>query len=253
MMNGTEMPNKMERFTQQAQRVLSLAETEAEKRHHPHIEPEHLLTALMREGGGVAGHTLHALGIELGRLEALVDELKPAAAQAPGATLDVSPHTKHVLELAVDEARRMGHHYIGTEHLLLGLVRQAENTVIEILNRFDVTPELVRRQTRKVMQESPTQTSQSAPVQVNPSQPAQIRTAKNPTFQVNVIDTPTGNIKFTLTLPFEEIEAIVDAVCQLIDNGHTGKVKVDDPDHGQRIEIVIKSDEEATAGDNDAK
>ena len=72
-------------------------------------------------------------------------------------TLDLSPGTKRVLELAVDEARRMGHQFIGTEHVLLGLVRQSEGVAIEILKHLGVSPEEVRRQTRKVLQEAPPQ------------------------------------------------------------------------------------------------
>jgi ATP-dependent Clp protease ATP-binding subunit ClpC len=75
--------------------------------------------------------------------------------------LDLSPGTKKVLELAVDEARRMGHHYIGTEHLLLGLVRQSEGVAIDVLKRLGVSPEEVRRQTRRVLQESPVQSNQT--------------------------------------------------------------------------------------------
>jgi ATP-dependent Clp protease ATP-binding subunit ClpC len=155
------VPNKMERFTQRARRVLSLAQEEAEKLQHNYIGTEHLLLGLMREEGGVAGRVLRDLGLEQGRVEELVERLTRASTRTTPVQLDLSPGTKKVLELAVDEARRMGHHYIGTEHLLLGLVRQSEGVAIDVLKRLGVSPEEVRRQTRRVLQESPLQSSQS--------------------------------------------------------------------------------------------
>ncbi len=157
------MPNKMERFTQRARRVLSLAQEEAERLQHNYIGTEHLLLGLMREEGGVAGRVLRDLGLEQRRVEELVERLTRATTRTPSSQLDLSPGTKRVLELAVDEARRMGHHYIGTEHLLLGLVRQSEGVAIDVLKRLGVSPEEVRRQTRRVLQESPMQPNQPNP------------------------------------------------------------------------------------------
>ena len=154
------MPNKMERFTQRARRVLSLAQEEAERFRHSTIGTEHLLLGLMREEGGVAGRVLRDLGLEQRRIEELVERLTRASSRSGGGQVDLSPGTKRVLELAVDEARRLGHHYIGTEHLLLGLVRQTEGVAIEVLKRLGVSPEEVRRQTRRVLQESPLQPRQ---------------------------------------------------------------------------------------------
>ncbi|MBC7870438.1 MAG: ATP-dependent Clp protease ATP-binding subunit [Chitinophagaceae bacterium] len=151
------MSNKMERFTQRARRVLSLAQEEAERRQHNYIGTEHLLLGLMREEGGVAGRVLRDLGLEQSRVEDLVERLTRASTRTTPIQLDLSPGTRKVLELAVDEARRMGHHYIGTEHLLLGLVRQSEGVAIDVLKRLGVSPEEVRRQTRRVLQESPMQ------------------------------------------------------------------------------------------------
>jgi len=150
----------MERFTQRARRVLSLAQEEAERFRHNTIGTEHLLMGLMREEGGVAGRVLRDLGLEQRRIEELVERLTRAGARSGGGQIDLSPGTKRVLELAVDEARRLGHHYIGTEHLLLGLVRQTEGVAIEVLKRLGVSPEEVRRQTRRVLQESPLQARQ---------------------------------------------------------------------------------------------
>ncbi len=153
------MPNKMERFTQRARRVLGLAQEEAERLQHSQIGTEHLLLGLMREEGGVAGRVLRELGLNLRSVEELVVRLADEQPSTSSGQLDLSPGTKKVLELAVDEARRMGHHYIGTEHLLLGLVRQQEGKAIEILRRLSVSPEEIRRQTRRVLQESPMQST----------------------------------------------------------------------------------------------
>jgi ATP-dependent Clp protease ATP-binding subunit ClpC len=154
------VPNKMERFTQRARRVLSLAQEEAERLQHNYIGTEHLLLGLIREEGGVAGRVLRELGLEQRRVEELVERMTRATTRSTGSQPELSPGTKRVLELAVDEARRMGHHYIGTEHLLLGLMRQTEGVAIDILKRLGVSPEEVRRQTRRVLQESPVQSNQ---------------------------------------------------------------------------------------------
>jgi ATP-dependent Clp protease ATP-binding subunit ClpC len=151
------MSNKMERFTQRARRVLSLAQEEAERMQHPHIGTEHLLLGLMREEGGVAGRVLRELGLRQSQVEQLVEKYT-SGNKRPGVTrMDLSPATKKVLELAVDEARRMGHHYIGTEHLLLGLVRHPEGVAMDVLKELRISPDEIRRQTRRVLQENPLQ------------------------------------------------------------------------------------------------
>jgi ATP-dependent Clp protease ATP-binding subunit ClpC len=167
----------MERFTQRARRVLSLAQEEAERLQHGQIGTEHLLLGLMREEGGVAGRVLRDLGLDPRRVEELVVRLTDSGERRSAASLELSIGTKKVLELAVDEARRMGHHYIGTEHLLLGLVRQQDGVAIEVLRRLGVSPEEVRRQTRRVLQESPMQTSNPA---TNPDRPGRQKADKTP-------------------------------------------------------------------------
>ncbi|GAB4551737.1 MAG: ATP-dependent Clp protease ATP-binding subunit [Anaerolineae bacterium] len=151
------MPDKMERFTQRARRVFSLAQEEAERLQHSYIGTEHLLLGLMREEGGVASRVLRDLGVEQRKVEELVERMTRAGTRPPNARLDLSPGTRKVLELAVEEARRMGHHYIGTEHLLLGLVRQEEGVAIEVLKKLGIKPDDIRKQTRRVLQESPVQ------------------------------------------------------------------------------------------------
>ncbi|MBI1256053.1 MAG: AAA domain-containing protein [Chloroflexi bacterium] len=174
------MPNKMERFTQRARRVLSLAQEEAERLQHNYIGTEHLLLGLIREEGGVAGRVLRELGLEQRRVEELVERMTRASTRTSTVQPELSPGTKRVLELAVDEARRMGHHYIGTEHLLLGLVRLTEGVAIDILKRLGVSPEEVRRQTRRVLQESPVQNPQPNQEEPRPRRPGREGGGKTP-------------------------------------------------------------------------
>jgi len=143
----------MERFTQRARRVLSLAHQEAERMRHNHIGTEHLLLGLIREEGGVAGRVLRELGLEADRVQEIVEQLT-GVGQYRGGKLDLSPGTQQVLEFAVEEARRLGHHYIGTEHILLGLVRHGEGIAMDVLRKLGVSSEQIRRQTRRVLQES---------------------------------------------------------------------------------------------------
>jgi ATP-dependent Clp protease ATP-binding subunit ClpC len=142
----------MERFTQRARRVLSIAHQEAERSRQSQIGTEHLLLGLVQEEGGVAGRVLREMGLDVDRVREMVTRLSGEGRGAPE-KIELAPETQQVLELAIEEARRLGHHYIGTEHLLLGLVR-SEGTAMEVLRRLGVTPDDIRRQTRRVLQES---------------------------------------------------------------------------------------------------
>jgi ATP-dependent Clp protease ATP-binding subunit ClpC len=179
----------MERFTQRARRVLSLAQEEAERLQHNYIGTEHLLLGLIREEGGVAGRVLRELGLEQRRVDELVERMTRATPRTVGVAPELSPGTKRVLELAVDEARRMGHHYIGTEHLLLGLVRLTEGVAIDILKRLGVSPDEVRRQTRRVLQENPVQSPQPEAAQETTARPARRPTERSKTPQVDQLAT----------------------------------------------------------------
>jgi len=167
--------NKMERFTQRARRVLSLAQEEAERMQHSYIGTEHLLLGLIREEGGVAGRVLRELGLSPRRVEDLVERMTSSNRRSGPVRMDLSPSTKKVLELAVDEARRMGHHYIGTEHLLLGLVRQTDGVAIEVLKRLNINPEDIRRQTRRMLQENPGQSGNRENTEAAPAGPPPTR------------------------------------------------------------------------------
>jgi ATP-dependent Clp protease ATP-binding subunit ClpC len=147
--------DKMERFTQRARRVLSLAHEEAERLHHNYIGTEHLLLGLIREEGGVAGRVLRELGLDPARVKEMVERLT-GRGRHTGGRIELAPATEKVLQDAIDQARGMGHHYIGTEHILLGLVNQSEGVGLDVLKHLGITPEQVRRQTKRILQESPT-------------------------------------------------------------------------------------------------
>jgi ATP-dependent Clp protease ATP-binding subunit ClpC len=142
----------MERFTQRARRVLSLAHQEAERSHQENIGTEHLLLGLIEEDGGVAGRVLRELGLESSRVREMVGRVSMEG-NAVNARLELAGDTQQVLEYAIDEAAHLGHHYIGTEHILLGLVR-VEGPAMEVLRRLGVTADQIRRQTRRVLNET---------------------------------------------------------------------------------------------------
>ncbi|MCS7062163.1 MAG: ATP-dependent Clp protease ATP-binding subunit [Anaerolineae bacterium] len=150
------MADKLQRFTQRARRVLTLAQEEAERLAHNYIGTEHLLLGLVKEENGVAGRVLRDLGAKPDRVTEMVERMTGAGRRSSGGKLDLTPRTKQVIEFAVDEARKLGHSYIGTEHLLLGLIRQGDGVAIDVLRQLGLTPDRIRRETlRAVQQEQP--------------------------------------------------------------------------------------------------
>ncbi len=145
----------MEKFTKKARRVLILAQEEARRLNHNYIGTEHLLLGLVRERDSVASEVLRDLGLEPQLVQKAVERNIGHGRWAYSGELKLSPRTKRVIELAVDEARRLGHNYIGTEHLLLGLMREGEGMAVDILRSLGISPEEVRRRTQKVLMQSP--------------------------------------------------------------------------------------------------
>jgi ATP-dependent Clp protease ATP-binding subunit ClpC len=170
----------MERFTQRARRVLSLAHQEAERARQNSIGTEHLLLGLMDEEGGVAGRVLRELGMTPDRVREVVARVSGTPTTFDPDRIELAPETQQVLEFAVEEARRLGHHYIGTEHILLGLVR-VEAVAMEVLRRLGVTPDQIRRQTRRVLNESASSSpTPAAPTQGGRNAPASANNPKTP-------------------------------------------------------------------------
>jgi ATP-dependent Clp protease ATP-binding subunit ClpC len=149
-----------ERFTERARRALRLAQEEAERLRHNYIGTEHVLLGLVREGEGVAAQVLTSLGVDLQRVREAVEYTIGTGDQTSAGEMSLTPRAKKVLEFAVDEARRLHHHYIGTEHLLLGLVREREGIAAGVLERLNVSLERVRNETMRAMSQSPIYTPQ---------------------------------------------------------------------------------------------
>jgi ATP-dependent Clp protease ATP-binding subunit ClpC len=146
--------DRFDKFSQRARAVLALAQEEAQRFNHNYIGTEHLLLGLVREGDGVAAKVLNNLGVELNKVRNAIEFIIGRGDRAPVGEIGLTPRARKVIELAVDEARRLGHHYIGTEHLLLGLVREGEGIAAGVLESLGVNLEKVRQQTITVLSQS---------------------------------------------------------------------------------------------------
>ncbi len=154
------MSDKLDRFTKRARRVLTLAQEEALRLNHNYIGTEHLLLGLVREENGVAVKVLRELGVEPNQVIRAVERTVGRGERAPFGKPTLAPRTKRVIELAVDEARLMGHHYIGTEHLLLGLVREGEGIAVNVLRNLGVDLDGVRQQAARNILQSQSQSKE---------------------------------------------------------------------------------------------
>jgi ATP-dependent Clp protease ATP-binding subunit ClpC len=153
------MADRFDKFTERARRVLTLAQEEAQRFNHNYIGTEHLLLGLVREGDGVAAKVLSNLGVELTKVRSAVEFIIGRGDRATTGEIGLTPRAKKVIELAVDEARRLSHHYIGTEHLLLGLVREGEGIAASVLESLGVNLERVRAETTRILSQSMPQSS----------------------------------------------------------------------------------------------
>ncbi len=157
------MADRFDKFTERARRVLTLAQEEALRFNHNYIGTEHLLLGLVREGEGVAAKVLANLGVELNKVRSAVEFIIGRGDRAVMGEIGLTPRAKKVIELAVDEARRLGHHYIGTEHLLLGLVREGEGIAAGVLESLGVSLEKLRAEVTRILSQSmPQGTAQGA-------------------------------------------------------------------------------------------
>ena len=163
------MAENLDRFTKRARRVLTTAGEEARRLNHQFIGTEHILLGLVAEEGGVAMRVLRELKVTPGRVRSSVERavgrgtrpvLKPPA---------LTPRTKQVIELAVDEARRLGHHYIGTEHLLLGLVREGKGVAVDVLRGLDAPPDRIRAEVTRILSQAPVHASEQEQASTTPT------------------------------------------------------------------------------------
>jgi ATP-dependent Clp protease ATP-binding subunit ClpA len=141
-----------ERFTDRARRVVVLAQEEARMLNHNYIGTEHILLGLIHEGEGVAAKALESLGISLEAVRQQVEEIIGQGQQAPSGHIPFTPRAKKVLELSLREALQLGHNYIGTEHILLGLIREGEGVAAQVLVRLGADLNRVRQQVIQLVQ-----------------------------------------------------------------------------------------------------
>jgi len=135
-----------EKFTDKARRVVVLAQEEAKLLNHNYIGTEHILLGLIHEGEGVAAKALEALGINLEQVREQVQDIIGQGQQSPSGHIPFTPRAKKVLELSLREALQLGHSYIGTEHLLLGLIREGEGVAAQVLTKLGADTNKVRQQ-----------------------------------------------------------------------------------------------------------
>ncbi len=155
------MADRFDKFTERARRVLTLAQEEAHRFNHNYIGTEHILLGLVREGDGVAAKVLANLGVELNKVRSAVEFIIGRGDRTVLGEIGLTPRAKKVIELAVDEARRLNHSYIGTEHLLLGLVREGEGIAAGVLESLGVNLERVRAETTRILSQSAPQAAAS--------------------------------------------------------------------------------------------
>ena len=156
------MPSRFEKFSERARRVLSLAQEEAQRFNHNYIGTEHILLGLVRESEGVAAKVLSNLNVELVKVRSAVEFIIGRGERPTPGEIGLTPRAKKVIELAVDEARRLDHHYIGTEHLLIGLMREGEGVAAGVLESLGVSLEKVRSETNRILSQSATQSASQA-------------------------------------------------------------------------------------------
>jgi ATP-dependent Clp protease ATP-binding subunit ClpA len=150
------MSQQYERFTQRARRVLAFAQEETKAINQQYIGTDHVLIALMREEGGVAFHALKACGVEdIARMRTFCNTFPPTQPLPTIEDVDLEPETKDLLYAAVDTARQMGNHFIGTEHLLLGIINQQKCRAYQALWELGVTPDQIRQQVYEIVITAP--------------------------------------------------------------------------------------------------
>ena len=145
------MASRFDKFSERARRVLTYAQEEAKHLNHNYIGTEHILLGLVREEEGVAAKVLLNLDINMGKVRSAVEFIIGRGEKPATAETGLTARAKRVIELAIDEARHLGHNYIGTEHLLLGLLREGEGVAAGVLDRFGITIERVRTEVTRIL------------------------------------------------------------------------------------------------------
>ncbi|NQT47621.1 MAG: ATP-dependent Clp protease ATP-binding subunit [Chloroflexi bacterium] len=156
------MASRFEKFSERARRSLTYAQEEAQRFNHNYIGTEHILLGLVREGEGVAARVLTNLGVNLNKVRAAVEFIIGRGEKTTSGDVGLTPRAKKVIELAVDEARRLNHNYVGTEHLLLGLLREGEGVAGGVLESLGINLERARAEINRILNQGVTE-GQAAP------------------------------------------------------------------------------------------
>lgn len=158
------------RFTQRAHKVLQLAQEEAIRLKHPAIGTEHILLGLIREGEGIAAKAIEQFNVDFSQIESSVEELTGVGQQDVGPIVHYTPRAKKVLELSADESRRLGHSYVGTEHILLALIREGEGVAARVLDNVGISLNKARQQVLQLLGSSEVSSSaDSSKAQATPT------------------------------------------------------------------------------------
>src|SRR5947208_2216400 len=152
-----------ERFTERAKKVLTLAQEEAERSHHSYIGTEHLLLGLLREGEGLAAKVLNNLGVEIGKVRQTIESVLGRNERIIIQQIIPTSRVKKVIEISFEEARRMGHNYVGTEHLLLGLLIEGEGIAAHVLEDLGASLDKVRSEIERLLNDSTVEEAEPAP------------------------------------------------------------------------------------------
>ena len=148
------MPSRFEKFSERARKVLSLAQEEAQRFNHNYIGTEHILLGLSKESEGVAAKVLDSIGIDSSKIQSSVEFIIGQGDRQTHNSLGLTPRAKKVIELSVDEARRLNHQYIGTEHILIGLLREGEGIAAGVLESLGASLDAVRKESDKLISET---------------------------------------------------------------------------------------------------
>ena len=224
-----------ERFTERAKKVLTLAQEEAERSHHSYIGTEHLLLGLIREGDGLAAVVLRTLGIDLATVRARIESVLGRNERIIIQQIIPTSRVKKVIEIAFEEAKRMGHNYVGTEHLLLGLLIEGEGIAAHVLIDLGVTEARARAEIQRLLHDGaaetqPTAGSTAGPPPMQPELRQLMRRAQqaaadrgSPAFALehvleSIVSTPTGTEILARLLDLRRISAMKEQAITAQDN-----------------------------------
>ena len=215
-----------ERFTDRARRVVVLAQEEARMLSHNYVGPEHVLLGLIHEGQGVAARALTELGVSLDEVRVQVEELIGRGEQAPTGHIPFTPRAKRVLELSLREALQLGHNYIGTEHILLGILREGENVAAQVLVRTGTDLNRVRLEIIKLV--APEAGAEAGALREGGTPPREVRMALSPAIH-DFLLTEVRNSLASITERLTAIERHLGMPGRAEDSGQPSEDKPGEP------------------------